>query len=293
MNTTQFVLLGAVFVGTGLLAGCGSLGHVGVEAELKVPGVAIVKISFDLDNPGPTKAKITSSEPICLEVCYSNDAGEALECFTLQLPNEHDVPEGATKWSATVVDCRDGESAGTGGPVLTPPGQSFGDVQARGWRDWTMLGGAIRPSTDGTMDISYILVVTAPSLAQAKVLRDMLLMGGLGSPLAPGIQVLWYVESGAELDAAGLTLGVITRQALVGDDFASFELTINDQVFADLGVIGNLIQYGAGNGWNVVETFVPMLAIDTSEKFDNKVLAAWSTIHTQDSNWAKQRMYAR
>lgn len=70
------------------------------------------------------------------------------------------------------------------------------------------------------------------------------------------------------------------KQATVRDDFYGFTLTVNGTAVADLASATNILHYGSGNHWNVVETFIPVSAFETGATFNNVADASWVTLNT-------------
>lgn len=304
MNATRAFLLGTTFAVSAFLTGCGMTGKVGIDADLPLDG-GHVGVKFEVGSNGETTANVSSTKPLCIETCFTDANGGSLGCFTVESPASAPVPEGAESYHSTIVDCPTGESAGgsstasgTQGSSASVQGTSVGGglkpkhAVPKTSGTWQLLGGPIIPLADGSKNVSYSFRIQASSLANAKARRDLVLAGGIGTPVGSGFDVLLYNESAAEFDITGLPTGVRMRQAEIHDDFTTYRLTVNGFPFAELGIGANLLHYGGSNGWNVVESFVPTSAFGTNPgAFDNQAEADWTTIDTPTQWYAMQRVY--
>ncbi len=302
MRLTRALLLGTTFAVAASITGCGTTGEVGGDFETPLPGGGSLTGKFRVSINGDTSADVDATKPVCIEVCFSGADGADLGCVTIEVPGSAQVPKGAVRWEASIVDCPEGGSGGGGGGMFdpfAPRSQAGGGQQGQKLAvpcpatQWELLGGSIFPIADGSTNVSYSFHINAASLAHAKARRDMVLAGGIGTPVGTGFDVIFYNESEAEFDSMGVPTGVRMRQAEVNDDFTTYRLTVNGQSFAELGVTGNLLHYGSSNGWNVVETFVPTSAFDTTPgTFDNQAEADWTSINTVIAWRAMQRVFA-
>lgn len=288
MTTPRILLLSSTFAVSALIAGCGVTAEVDADAEFPLPGGGKVTVEARVGVNGDKTLDVEATKPLCVELCFSGSDGADLGCVTLELPGSAQVPRGAVRVEGSEVDCPDGgdDPAHIGGsqPRLAVPHPKT---------QWELFGTNIVPAADGSTNVSYSFLVEAPSLEQAKARRDAVLAGGIGTPVGPGFDVIFYNESEAEFDNFGVPTGVRMRQAEVGDDFVSYRLTVNDQTFAELGSTGNLLHYAASNGWNVIETFVPTSAFDTTPgAYDNQAEADWTTVETTSAWGAMQRVSA-
>ena len=292
----RILLLGAAFAATSFVVGCSTTGEVGGDLETPLPGGGSLNATFRVGFGGQTTADLEATEPVCIEVCFSDATGADLDCVTIEVPGSAQVPAGAVRFEATIVDCpQDGDTDGGGmADLLAGPQQPSQAVPLPyPLTKFKLIGGNIFPSADGSANVSYSFVVRTTDLAAAKARRDTVLAGGIGTNVGGGFNVIYYNESEAEFDAGGVPTGVRMRQAEVNDDFASYRLTVNGAVFAELGVTGNLSHYSAGNGWDVVETFVPTSAFDTTPgSYDNSCTADWTTVNTSIAWYAMQRVFA-
>jgi hypothetical protein len=290
-------------VASSFFAACSATGGIDTDFDAPLPGGGNVRGHIWVHSDGEQSMEIDSTKPICLEICFSGSRGEDLGCVTIEVPGSAQVPAGAVRWEASIVPCPDagGGGGGGGGGMFEPfttssPAQSIGSQQNAGHGQryqWNLLGGIVYPVTDGNTNVNYSFQINAPTLDAAKARRDLVLSGGIGTPVGFGFNIIYYNESEAELDSLGVPQGVRMRQAEVNDEFTTFALTVNDVLFAELGLTGNLLRYDASNGWNVVETFVPNSAFDTNvSTFDNSVYVSWTTARTQRTWQAFQRVAA-
>ncbi len=285
MNLTRALLLGTAFALSAFITGCSTTGEVGGDFETPLPGGGNLSGTFRVGINGDTSADVDATKPVCVEVCFSGADGADLGCVTMEVPGSAQVPPGAVRWDASIVDCPGGEAT----PGLQQRRLPVPDPAAH----WELVGGNIFPSADGSTNVSYSFRIRAASLARAKARRDMVLAGGIGTPVGLGFNVIFYNESEAEFDGAGIPTGVRMRQAEVNDEFMTYGLTINGLTFAELGVTGNLLHYDASNQWNVIETFVPTSAFDTSPgTFDNQAESDWTSVNTSIAWHAMQRVFA-
>jgi hypothetical protein len=274
MNQTRALSLVAVLATSLFLAACGATGSVDAEVDIPLPGGGSVGVGVRVSNDGDKVADL-SGTPVCVKVCYRGADGRDLGCSTIEVPGSDQVPAGAVSWSATLVDCPTGGSGG-GGRMLDPFTQApQQQLTALPKRPFVMFGGNLVPDIQGE-NVIYSFGIVALDLQAAQARRDYVLAGGIGTDVGQGFELAMWSESKTEFDLLGVPTGVRTLQAVVDDDFATYELTINDTLFADLNT-GNALHYGMGNGWNVVETFVPVSAFDTGAIYDNKAESTWTT----------------
>ncbi len=295
MNLTHAFTLAAAFAASLSLASCGTTGTVGADMTTPVPGVGEVSVKFEVNIGGSKTATVEATKPICLKYTYRNSEGAVVGSSVVEVPGSHQIPAGAVSWSAEVVKCPAASgSAGAGGMYDLSATVLVQGVQrqaiAGADMPWTFFGGNIIPNAQGATNVSYSFSIQAPSRGDAMARRDYVLAGGIGTQTGPGFEVCYYNESEAELDNLGLPVGVRMRQAEVGDDFLTYTLTVNGAIVADLSSATNLLHYSANNGWNVVESFVPLTSFDTGTNYDNTAEASWTTLNTSRSWRATQNV---
>jgi hypothetical protein len=247
------------------IAACTATGHAEGEGTLDPPFVPPIKWKvsatlgeFEVDGGEERADK-------CVKVTWTDKDGAEISSETLETDGSGSasgqVPPGAVRWEAKVVDCPEPEpeeksGSGTGGGGMFDPFQQSQRIAINKMRTFEIYGAPIVPSDDdGAMNLTYNFSVRARSWAHAEALIAPLVAGGIGTPVPPAVEVLSY--STMEAGVAGGRLIC----AMPGN-FEDFTFDFNSGAFvADLNSSLNVINYQLG-GWDVVELVIPMSAFD-------------------------------
>jgi hypothetical protein len=235
----------AMAVATGMiLLGCGALGVSKITIKL---GDATVEIT---SNPDGTKTFDVGGLPPnkCYKVTFLDKHGNSVGFAMVNGNGTYQAPVGTEDWRQEEVNCNQSSNAPLGtGSLAASPQLLPKTVEVSGGPALLNLidGGAFKNAV-------YHFRVHNPG---ASAWDDILpiLMGGPGTPVPGNVEVLYYSQTIPE------PLGARVRLADT-EPFAKFRFDWNGVIgYADLSTGQNVVTYGAGNGWNVVETFVPTL----------------------------------
>ena len=252
------------------IAACTASGHAEGEGRIDPPFIPPIdwKISatlgeYELDGGEEHANK-------CVKVTWTDKDGAEISSETLETDGSGgasgQVPAGAVRWEAKVVDCPeeedDEETDGSGGmfdPFSTQ--NPVGQQQSRkailvNSREFFIYGAPITPSDDdGEMNLTYSFLVRAQNYAHAESLIAPIIAGGVGTPVPPSVKVISFSTM-----EAGIAGGrIVSAQPGL---FQSYTFDFNNGAFtADLNNGHNTINYQIG-GWDVVEMVVPLKAFD-------------------------------
>lgn len=222
-------------------------------------------------------AKATGNLPPgkCLKFNFEDKDGNPTGSTTTGVPSEIRVPPNTHHGSVEVVDCEQAAAMGSGWPVT--PTRVGGPPSPGGSNHSAPLhasaGRSLKPhtvdiygfpvtinNTDGGLykNAVYHVRVTADVGVDPFSLVHPILIGGPGTQVPPNVKVISFTQVIPETQGARL----ITAAT---QPFELFELNWNgQQQYANLATATNAFQYSPGNGWHVVESFIPMSDINTS-----------------------------
>lgn len=237
-TSIRWATFGGVVLAAALYA-CGATGTTETTGEINVP---FVHVGW---NSNSEHFDVTSNQPnVCVTLTWFDSRGASIGEFNLRTDGNGsasgDVPPGAARWELTVVECPEEN-------LIAPP------YAAIPLRDFFIFGAPLVPSDDPAADnLMYSLRVHARSLAEAEALTEPILQGGIGTPIPKAVVVLSFATLTADPYGARLV------QAQPGI-FEEWSLDFNNGAFtADLS---SSTHYPV-NGWDVVETVIPLSAFD-------------------------------
>jgi len=205
----------------------------------------------------------------CVKVTWTDKDGAEISSETLETDGSGSasgqVPAGAVRWEAKVVDCPEEEdeektdnSGGMFDPFSTqnPPQQSSRQAILVSSREFFIYGAPITPSDDdGAMNLTYSFLVRAQNYAHAESLIAPIIAGGVGTPVPASVKVLNFSTMEAGLAGGRLVSAMPGR-------FQTYTFDFNSGAFyADLASGTNTINYQIGS-WDVVEMVIPLSAFD-------------------------------
>ena len=232
-------------IGSGaMLSGCAGTS---IISKISKDGVTI-EVKNNPDGSGSGKITAPGIPPgKCIKIAFLNARKEPIGAITTNVPGEFPIPAGTTDFTLETVDCPPAPGAG---PVGATPGARSHQLVSQ----TVEISGAplVFDEADGGMfkNAVYHFRVTSPN---GSAWNDVLplLLGGPGTPVPSNVEVLYFSQTIP--DPLGARLRVADTQA-----FTKFRLDWNGTYgYADLASGTNVIQYGAGNNWSVVETFIP------------------------------------
>lgn len=256
-------LIGLFAITAGLAAySCSATGHASGEGEWDLPFVEPITWKADLKLGKYTIDGGDSRANKCVKVTWSGADGAEISSDTLETDGSGaasgKIPEGAVRWEAKLVDCPE--------PAPKPKGKMFdplnlqnGPVRlavANNLRDFDVFGAQIVPSDDlGANNLTYKFVVRARSWEQVENLISPIVLGGIGTPVPPSVDVISFSTMEAGI-AGGRFVSALPAT------FRDFSFDFNNSAFtADLSSGHNTINYQVGT-WDVVEMMIPLSAFD-------------------------------
>lgn len=274
---------------------CGTTGSASSTTVIDPWFTDPITVEFGISNDGTTFMAKGGPEHAgkCVQLTWSDAEGNTISTSTVQADSQGgasgQVPPGAVRWEADVVDCpepepveeQNSEAGSTGGGMFDPlssqiVGVSSQQAQARKLfklplRDHLIQGGPIVPNASGDVNRSYCFVVRAGSFAQAKALVKPIIVGGIGTPVPAAVEVIAFAQMQAD------AFGARYVQAQPGS-FTNWSFNFNNGAFyADQF---SALNYQL-NGWDVMETAIPLSAFDYSaipgSSFSNTGTSSYST----------------
>jgi hypothetical protein len=263
----MFLGLAALLASTAIVA-CTASGHAEGEGRIDPPFVPPIdwKISATMGEYEIEGGEEHANK--CVKVTWTDSEGAEISSETLETDGSGSasgqVPAGAVRWEAKVVDCPEPEpepEEKASGGMFDPQGIGVQQTQKRiavprSTREFFIYGAPIVPSqAPGADNLTYSFLVTANSYAQAENLVAPIIAGGIGTPVPPSVKVITFSTM-----EAGIAGGRVVS-AMPGL-FQSFQFDFNNGAFtADLQTGHNTINYQINN-WDVVEMVVPLSAFD-------------------------------
>lgn len=244
------VTLAAVLaVGAGLaFGGCRST-DVGVKGD-----IGGVKGEITVNVQGKKEYHLTGSLPpgMCIELSFIDSTGAVIGSSTVGVPGYADIPDGAVGQNLRLVDCR---AVVAGNPVgSTSADKGAGDHLPVPTQWHEMSYWPIDPDLVAFNPWSNTLAgvkIRVPAGVDPTEAMLALVGAGPGSVTGPDVEIDFFAQAVPSIAGARL---------LVADDepIVSFDLTWNGVAnYATLDT-GNVTQFGAGNGWSVVQTAIPL-----------------------------------
>ncbi len=254
------------------IAACTASGHAEGEGEIDPPFVPPIKwkVSATLGDYEIDGGEDHANK--CVKVTWTDAEGAEISSETLETDGSGgasgQVPAGAVRWEAKVVDCPEEEDSSvrkSSGGMFDPFGQVVQGVQGpqqqryavpTNTREFFIYGAPIVPSqADGADNLTYSFLVRAKSYAQAENLIAPIIAGGVGTPVPPSVKVISFSTM-----EAGLAGGRV-MSAMPGT-YQDFSFDFNNGAFtADLASGHNTINYQIGS-WDVVEMVIPLADFD-------------------------------
>ena len=270
------LLLSLAVLACAAVVACTASGKVDVKGTLDPP--FIPPIDFEV-SASTGKYAVEGGEPHankCVKITWINAKGGEISFETVGTDGSGaasgQVPEGAVRWEAKVVDCPPEPDPDDDG-MFDPFAQDRSSASTV--REFFVYGSPIVPSDRADADnLVYCFVVMAHNWEHAESLTDPIVAGGIGTPVPMSVQVITFSKTTSSVAGAR----VVT--ALPGN-YTDYSFNFNNGAFtADLQSGLNTLNYQLG-GWDVIEMMIPKLTFDygvsSGVVYSNECTATFST----------------
>lgn len=236
-----------------------------VEGTVDSAGNPITKVSGALD-PGK-----------CLKIEFRGADGGLISTAIINVPGSTQIPDGAKSQSFSEVDCPPTAQFGAM-PLASGSTRQRSAVPFPEWMD--VFGLPVLPDlVDGGVykNALYHFRVLAQPGTDAFTVIEPILRNGPGTSIGSSVDVISFTQFIPEA-FGGRLIAADTHP------FDEFRFDWNGTPgYSDLGTNTNVVQYDAGNSWNVIESFIPLQDFNASVGDINQGTTTRKTVVEQQS----------